>query len=343
MEKILIASSPKGKETAQKLFQTLKKNGYSVNNNAAKIDRNALPDLLIAVITDDSENNPTMMSILHSCSEYGVTVVPFVTVDMENKTVSQNYFLDEHDWIDASTVNFSEGQATLLDMLKNNYQYLSKRIEKKQPQKTIVNTTATNTKKNTTTNNASSGKEQLFKNLLYMSAAVIVVLLFILVNGGLKQTNREADNYRANAASSSDNNNNGLNSSGVKIQLSQQLKNSEQNFVGRWKITDYSDNQFRRTRQDSLDLQALVNALLTRAELVFRADKTFTRTGFSENPETGAWEYDPQSKYLKLQPTNGNQYDVVQIQEITQNRLIIVVQEKMDNNDIFTKITFQKQ
>ena len=59
-----------------------------------------------------------MMSILHSCSEYGVTVVPFVTVDMENKTVSQNYFLDEHDWIDASTVNFSEGQATLLDMLK---------------------------------------------------------------------------------------------------------------------------------------------------------------------------------------------------------------------------------
>jgi len=342
LEKILLVSSPKGKETAQKLFQTLKKNGYSVNNTAAKIDKNALPDLVIAVMTEDSEVNPSMMSLLHGCSNFGVTVVPFVTVEMENKTVSQNFFLDEHDWIDAATVNFQEGQATLLDMLKNNYQYLSKRIEKKQPQKPAAIVQNKNPKKNTSNNSTPSGKEQLFKNLLYMSAAVIVVLLFILVNGGLKQTNREADNYRANAASGQGANS-GQGASNVKIQLSQQLKNSEENFVGRWRMVEYSDNQYRRTRQDSLELQELVNALLTRAVLVFKADKTFERIGFSEKTETGAWEYDPQSKYLKLQPSDGNQYDVVQIQEITENRLIIVVQEKLETSEVFTKLTFQKQ
>lgn len=342
MEKILLASSPKGKETAQKLFQTLKKNGYSVNNNAAKIDKNALPDLVIAVMTEDSENNPSMMSLLHGCSNFGVTVIPFVTVEMENKTVSQNFFLDEHDWIDAATVNFQESQETLLDLLKNNYQYLSKRIEKKQPQKPSAATVQSKNPKKNTTNQSPSNKEQLFKNLLYVSAAVIVVLLFILVNGGMKQSNREADNYRANAASGQGANS-GQGASNVKIQLSQQLKNSEQNFVGRWRMVEYSDNQYRRTRQDSLDLQELVNALLTRAVLVFKADKTFERIGFSEKPETGAWEYDPQSKYLKLQPTDGNQYDVVQIQEITENRLIIVVQEKLETSEVFTKLTFQKQ
>jgi hypothetical protein len=341
LEKILIISSPGGKETAQKLFQTLKKNGYSVLNGASKLGQNGLPDLVVAVMTEDSETSPAMMDILHGCSEKGITVVPFVTFRMENKTVSQNFFLDEHDWIDG--VFFGEGQETVLDMLKRNYAYLSKRTGKKQRQMPAQEVRTS--KKNDARPAQPSGKEQLFKNIIYMCAAVIVVLLFILINGGLKQSNREADNYRANSAVSAPSGNSqiGGGDRNFKIQLSQQLKNSEQNFVGRWKAVEYSDNQFRRTRQDSLDLQGLVNTLLTKAELVFKSDKTFQRIGFSENPETGVWEYDPQSKYLKLQPTGVNQYDVVQIQEITDSRLIIVVQEKLENNDIFTKLTFQKQ
>ena len=67
-----------------------------------------------------------------------------------------------------------------------------------------------------------------------------------------------------------------------------------------------------------------------------------SRTGYTDTPEQGSWEYDPQSKYLKLKPANVNQYDIVQIQEITPTQLIIVVTEKVDNNSIITKLIFTK-
>ena len=107
-------------------------------------------------------------------------------------------------------------------------------------------------------------------------------------------------------------------------------------------MTDYSDNQFRATREDSLRLQELITSLISRVSLTFNADKTFSRTGYTDTPESGTWEYDPQSKYLKLKPTNVNQYDIVQIQEVTPSRLIIVVTEKVENNSIITKLIFTK-
>ena len=344
MEKILISCSPLGKEISRKLFIAVKRKGFSVSEGLLeKVKNDNLPDMVVVVLTKDSEDNNPLRLTIHTCTEKGITVVPFVAFDMENKTLSQDYFLDEHHWIDGFNSSIDEGCESLLDMLQLNYGYLSKRETKKtellKQQSNIKN--KNQSQKVSKSADVDLKKIQLLKNILCVCAAVIVVLLFILVNGGLKQTNREADNYRANSALS--NSSSSANAQDVKIQLSSQLKNSEQNFVGRWKMTDYSDNQFRRTRQDSLDLQQLVNTLISRAELVFNADKTFSRIGFSNSVETGVWEYDPQARYLKLQPTGGNQYDVVQIQEIDQSKLIIVVQEKLDSGEVFTKLTFQKQ
>ena len=76
--------------------------------------------------------------------------------------------------------------------------------------------------------------------------------------------------------------------------------------------------------------------------MVFTSDRRFTRSGFSETPEKGFWEYDPSSHYLKLQPENSDSFDQVQRQELSDTRMIIVVNERVDNLDIITKMIFTK-
>lgn len=333
MEKILIINSPEGKNTAQKIQTLLKKEGFGVTLGATRVDVDStLPDLVIAVFSVNSESDATMMRVLKGCNERSITVVPFVTVAM-NKTVSQDYYLNEHVWIDNIATPFDESWLNLIDLIKKNYPELSRRQPKREPFKKSNNSKTAN--KNSKSVGVSE-KEKLYRNIMFVCFAVILVMLFILLNGGMKQTNREVENYKNNSSNAA------AGGGTAPVQLSLDMKNSEQALVGRWKMVAYSDNQFRATRQDSLDLEALVNSLISRAELIFNSDKTFQRIGFSDRPEVGNWEYDSQSKYLKLQPMNVNQYDVVQLQEVNDTRLIVVVQEKLDNNTIFTKLTFEK-
>ena len=341
MEKILIINSPLGKDTAQKISKVLSGEKFFTTLGARTLEgEKKLPDMVIAVIDKESDKDSSMIKIMKECSQKNISVILFVSYIPETESISNNFFYDEHIWID-NTENFDEAKKSLIHLLKNEYSELSKRIDRKQQQSKPVSknpAATTSNNKSKPSNAQASSKENLYKNILILCAAVIVVLLFILINGGLKQTNREADNYRAN--SNPQNSQSG--GSDVKIQLATQLKNSENDFVGHWKLSDYSDNQFRRTREDSLSLQALINELKTKAQLIFNADKTFQRLGFSESPETGNWEYDPQARYLKLQAANVNQYDVVQIQEISATRLIIVVQEKIETGEVLTKLTFEK-
>ena len=339
MEKIFITYSPSGKTAALNLSKHLSNEKFAATAGAGSLSsEKKLPEVVVAVFTEDSDTDTQMIKNMDFCTQKGIRVVPFQAEKLSD-SVGLNYFFDEHIWIDGAG-NFTDGCLDLTDLLKKEYSYLSKRVEKKQ-KAAVPASKPQNGKKSDS--KSPTQKESLYVKIIYICAAVIVVLLFILVNGGLKQSNREADNYRANASGGTQTVQGGQSGGNIRIQLSQQLKNSEQNFVGRWKLLEYSDNQFRRTREDSLNLQQLVNALIDRAEMIFKDDKTFSRVGFSETPETGNWEYDPQSKYLKLQPSGKDQFDVVQIQTITQNRMIIVVQEKLDNQEIFTKLTFQKQ
>ncbi len=338
MEKIFITYSPKGEQTASKVRESLKKAGFAATVGASRKDiEDASPEVCIAVITDDSCEDGSMRENLGTCAKNNINVVPFVTSQMPQNMLT-DFFLDEHVWIDSYEQPIYTALGDLTDLLKRNYKELSKTATKKKddfgkktPQ---TKPTSKDTKKPTTTAQPSE-KEKLYRNLFFISLAVVAVMLLILVNGGVNQVNREASNQQANYQ-------NALGNSNLKIELSSDLKKSETALVGHWKMSDYVDNQFRATREDSISLQNLVNSLISRAELTFNADKTFTRIGFTEQPETGVWEYDPQSKYLKLQPTNVNQYDVVQIEDLTPTKLTLVVSERMDNNQVITKIIFTR-
>jgi hypothetical protein len=338
LERILITYSHDGKDAANKVQETLRKAGFKSTLGAIWVDENgATPDAVIAVVTNDSINDSEMADLLRQCEQKCITVVPFVAETLP-KNILTDFFLDEHVWIDGASQPFNTALNDISDLFKRNYKELAKPATKKKDEYGKRQPAA---QSKPSAKNASpkvqqpSEKEKLYKNLFFVSLAVIAVILFILVKGGTKQENREALNQQANYQNS-------LGKSDIKIELSSELKKSENALVGHWQMTDYSDNQFRATREDSLRLQELITSLISRVSLTFNADKTFSRTGYTDTPESGTWEYDPQSKYLKLKPTNVNQYDIVQIQEVTPSRLIIVVTEKVENNSIITKLIFTK-
>ncbi|MBO4771828.1 MAG: toll/interleukin-1 receptor domain-containing protein [Bacteroidales bacterium] len=338
MERILITYSHNGKETANKIQETLRKAGFKSSVGAIRLDENgATPEMVVAVITNDSCDDPEIADLLRQCEQQNINVVPFVAETLP-KNLLTDFFLDEHVWIDGASQPMNTALGDLGDLFKRNYRELSKPATKKKDEygKRQTAAAATATAKNAPQKSKQpSEKEKLYKNLFFISLAVIVVMLFILINGGTKQVNREASIQQANYQ-------NALGNSNIKIELSSELKKSETALVGHWKMTDYSDNQYRSTHEDSLNLQNLINGLVSRVSLTFNADKTFSRTGYTETPEHGTWEYDPQSKYLKLKPTTVNQYDIVQIQDLTPTKLIIVVTEKVENNSIITKLIFTK-
>ena len=336
MEKILITYSREGRDTAGKVQEAIKKAGFRSTLGAVFLDENGeTPEVVVAVITDDSTNDPGMADILRQCSEKNINVVPYVAVNLP-KNILTDFFLDEHVWIDGASQNQGAALGDLTDLLKRNFKELAKPATKKKSDfgKKPTATTAPAAKKGGQPAPPSE-KEKLYKNLLFVSAAVIAVMLFILIGGGIKQENREASNQQANFQ-------NAQGKSNIKIELSTDLKKSETVLVGEWRMTEYIDNQFRPTHEDSVNIQQLIDALVGRAQLIFNSDKTFTRIGFQEQPENGTWEYDPQSKYLKLKPTDVNQYDIVQIQELSSSKLIIAVPETVDNKQVITKVVFSK-
>ncbi|MCQ2252722.1 MAG: hypothetical protein MJZ61_04650 [Bacteroidales bacterium] len=335
MEKIVITYSPEGKSTASRLQQVLKNTGFASSLLSDRLGSMDNPDMVIAIITKDTDSDSKSMQLFADFSDRCINVIPFVTEALPD-TVTSRFFLDEHVWMDAVQQPFEEAARDLVDCLKRNYPLLKAKAEKKssKTQQKLNKPTVAQQGKKTAESNPTK-KETLYRNLLIISGVVILVMLFVLISGGTGQLNREASIQQASLTNSQG-------KTDIKIQLPTNLKKSEAAFVGTWKMQSYSDNQFRPTHEDTVQLHQLVDALVSRAQLVFNADKTFSRLGFSDTPESGSWEFDSQSNYLKLQPNGVNQVDVVHIQEVTDNTLTIVVQEGYQNNQIITKLVFQR-
>lgn len=340
MEKILIQAPQSAIQEANSIQQSLRKAGFNSTLGTINLAKEKnLPQMIVAVINDEAVADKLMISVLAEAEKKCINVVPFMRAKLEPSILS-SFFLDEHVWIDAVDQKVGDAVDDLVDCVRNNFALLSQKAVKKSDNARQEPLATKKTNGNAKTNNAKGKNQQadngnLFKNLFYLALAVIVVLSLILVKASSGLGNQEAMNQQANLSNSKNNSN-------IQIQLSTDLRRSEQDLVGSWKMTDYTDNQYRASYQDSLALQQMINLLLNRAQLVFNANKTFQRIGFSDTPENGSWEYDPQSRYLKLQPTGVNQYDVVQIQEVNDQKMVIVVQEKVENNQIITKMTFTK-
>lgn len=318
MKDIIICYLPSQKTFANNLCKTLLDNGYQVSLEYKDlIDAKSFPYLVLLALTNDAIKDDNLIKILDNLDKNGVPVIPLCQEEI-SKDIFSDYFLNGHTWVDFS--NPKEGNLDILDLLNKNFSDLKLSKEPKQKdRKKIVR----NQKKQSQTSN-----NQKYKIPFFVSLIVCVFCFIALIN----QSN-ENQNIKNSIP--------GANNPNL-TKLSVDLKKSESPLVGTWVLSDYFDNNYRATLQDTIDYQNLVKAIIGNARLKFNDDKTFTRDGFSQYQEKGSWQYDPSNKYLKLQSISNEHIDIVQVQSLDDNLLIIVVNEKAGSNDIITKLTFKK-
>jgi hypothetical protein len=111
--------------------------------------------------------------------------------------------------------------------------------------------------------------------------------------------------------------------------------------VGQWNLSNYEDN-LPRSPQDSLSMIQNLQNMRNTMKLVFNDDNTFKRTGFPEGPSNGKWELNPERTILYLQPMGIDKKDIVNIEKLTENELVIFVDETLNTVNVHTKIFFTK-
>lgn len=323
--KVLIVFAQDGKKKADNIVSKLRENQFDCT-----YETSSMQDIGVAVVvmTKGIDSDATAIKVSNYCDKNQIALIPFVS-EKQGKSLTADYFLNNHLWIDNIEVPLNDSVEDLVDLMKNNFGILvtkgGKKIDKLTQQKQSL---AKNISKSKASSSATSSN--IWKALTYIFGFIIVILVAVIA---LSQDHIDQQLQQATASGSQ-----------LPVQnLSTTLRTSENPFVGHWVMVEYSDNQYRPTKDDSLQLQQSVAQMIGRCQMVFNQDKTFSRIGFAANPEKGTWEYDPSSAYLKLMPTGGKQYDVVQIQEIKNDKMILVVSEKVDNSDIITKITFKRQ
>jgi len=121
---------------------------------------------------------------------------------------------------------------------------------------------------------------------------------------------------------------------------------NEQNeiLVGQWHLTNYHDN-LRRSPQDSADFVTRVIPTIKRnALLIFNADHTFERRGFTPEPQIGKWSLSDDGTILSLEPHGAKaNSDKLKLEGLSENSFTIVVDEIMpDSARVNTRLTFGK-
>jgi hypothetical protein len=110
--------------------------------------------------------------------------------------------------------------------------------------------------------------------------------------------------------------------------------------VGKWSVSDYYDSSIKPD-QDSVILP--IEMLKKNGRLIFNADGSFERRGFSPEPQIGKWELNAESKILFLTPDGSTRKEIVNLDKLTESELVIAANETIGNQKVNTRITFTKQ
>ncbi len=130
---------------------------------------------------------------------------------------------------------------------------------------------------------------------------------------------------------------------GVFLFMPDDKNNWEKMIIGKWKLVDYKDN-LTRNEQEKQDFVVMLGNLKQNLSLAFYEDMKFERRGFQPQPEYGDWIIDQQNKKLKLRAQDKTEYtDELTIESINDKKLVIlVVENTADNQQVETKLSFEK-
>lgn len=306
MISILFESS--NRNIAKIIADNLKKNNFLVNTkNISDVFKENNIEAVVLVFSKKTDSSEQIIKEYNFALENQISVIPFFITKPEN-TLTHNFFVNSHDWINAYDTNTNDAANDLVTLLNE----IISAEHKVVPSSKNINKTGSN--KLNKTNKKSKQKIII----------IIVSLIFVLIIAYLIYDN----------LSSKTNTNN-------TEQIIPIKNNSSQQLIGDWKMADYQDN-VPRSGKNLIDFQNTLLTLKKNFLLKIKEDGTFEKYGFSQ-PEKGDWQYDPQNKIIYMWPPNAKGKDLLKVEKLTEDTLIFSIASKVDSlNVITTRFTLYK-
>ncbi len=326
MKDIFVSSSKEDKNISKKLVSKLEAEGYACyvlpRDNFAGAPEEIISDsrIFLLILSENSQKSEEVKQQLKFALENDLIIIPFKTGKI-NETLGMQFLLHELEWTDAYEDGFDEAFEILKEILEEVTE--GKKIKSVKKVKTVE-----------TTENF-----ELKKTHLYGIIGVLIVALiyFAFFNTPDKNT----------GITGSDNIQNTKTEKIVKDVVKKDLKNEEKKIVGSWKMIDYEDSR-NMSPEERKQTEQSVEQMKQRVLLIFKADRSFTRIGFTPQAQKGFWEYDSDKKKIFLVPENGDHKESINIVNLSDTEMTFVVTEQIESSPgnkeiVTTKLTFQKQ
>ncbi len=302
------------KKLAINIIQKLENKGFKCQNSVAVSDNENQDtnniQLGVFVLSSKSNSSEKLMKDYEYFFDKDIPVIPFVISDLE-LSLSMQYFLNSHDWINAYDVNTNQAIDDLTVLINETLGMTPKpKIEKKTENKSAVQ---------------SKTKSKSNQTILVVSLSVVFAVIILYLIFGYNRNNQTENNFT---------NNNIINLSSSDM---------EKNIVGNWKLADYKDNM-QRSNVEYADFINSVNLLKQNFLLKIKKDNTFEKYGFAV-PESGYWQLDTQNELLYMWPPDSkNVKDMLYIEKLTSDSLIMSIATQIDSvTQVITRFSLYKE
>ncbi len=323
MKDIFVCHSKEDKKSARQLvtkLETEKQLSCGVSSRdvpTEETEREVVTSskVFVLVLSENARNSPEVIRQLKIASENGIPILPFkITSIREDLGIA--FLLQELEWVDA----FGDGFDTAFDLLLEIY---AEKTNGEPPVKRQQK--------------AAERKEPMSKQVKYTLAAIGGVLLILIIWYFSQTPEKETESTTSNLTGTTTN----------TSTLPYKAPEGSEPIMGTWRIIDYEDSR-TMTPEERAETEKNIELLKKSASVIFKADGTFIRTGFTEKPQIGKWEFDAKKLIINLIPDGSNRPEQVSIVAPPDSTFTIVVNEKAPTptgqlEDVTTKITFRKQ
>ncbi len=345
MKDVVICYAKEDKKQARQLNSRLETNGIKCwiaprdINPGAKYEE-ALSkaiegaEILILILSQASEKSEKVGKELEIAAENKIPIIPF-KIGATSHSMPVMYMLSSLDWVDAHQESFDEAYEILLEI-----------IEEISQGRTVAQAPREKKIENTSKNTDHEGCQQKKTCIIAAIAAVLLIVGFLaFFNNG------DTSNDYASSASTKKLATNTATENAIvptKHNITEKVKSVEgEPLVGVWKISNYSDSR-KISPSERAVINQNINALKKVALVVFRADNTFMRAGFTAQPQNGTWEIDKKKGKVYLTPSGSGRRETINLIALNDSVMKMVVVEPQKNalgaiENVTTQINFKKQ
>lgn len=338
MKDIFISYAGEDKKAARKLSTKLESENdllcwvaprdFSGTIRDAEKEKEAVENsrIFVLLLSKHALNSKITMRQLSTAMEVGVPVVP-MKISSFPENVGLSYMLFNLEWVDAHGDGFDTAYEILLEIYEEYLQGkpIAKRVHRKPP--------------------AADSSQNI--NSKYVIAGLVVLMFFMAVwyffiRDDNSKTNNTAQN---NNTEKVQNNNLPSNAKPETVDVYYPPEDASP-LAGTWRIVDYEDSR-QMSAEERRNTQQNIEQLKKNALVIFRADGTFARTGFTPQPETGMWSYDPDKLLISLAPEGSEQAAQIGLLNQPDSLMTFVINERTADAagnalDVTTRITLKK-